>query len=124
MLRVDFTDSFAPVMADTTFRIILIFVIINKWDTALIDVEAAFLNGKLFETIYMKTPEGMNIPKTKGLLLRQAIYGLVQAARQWWKTFSEFLISDLNFSESPADTCLLTRTSDKGQVLFGLYVDD
>ena len=43
----------------------------------LIDVETAFLNGILEEEIYMEIPEGMNLPKTKCLLLQKSIYGLV-----------------------------------------------
>ena len=72
----------------------------------------------------MKAPDGMNIRDDECLALKQAIYGLVQAARQWWKTFTMFLVNELGFEESSADPCLLRRTTNKGQVLFGLYVDD
>ena len=79
---VDFPDSFAPVMNDITFQIILILVIIYGWDMTLIDVEAAFLNGKLYKKIFMKPLDGMDLDENKCLALKQAIYGLVQAACQ------------------------------------------
>ena len=117
---VDFTDLFAPVMNDITFQIILILVIIYGWDMTLINVEAAFLNGKLYKKIYKKPPDGMNLDQNKCLALKQAIYGLVQAAHQWWKKFTAVLINELNFKESLADPCLLQQTTSKGKIFFGL----
>ena len=77
----------------------------------LIDIEMSFLNGILEEEIYMEIPKGMNLPKIKYLLLQKNIYGLVQAARQWWKTFTKFLVDNLEFHVSEADQCLLWRTN-------------
>ena len=49
------------------------------------------LNGDLEHEIYMKIPEGYDevinkdVGKEDRLILQKAIYGLVQAARQFWK---------------------------------------
>ena len=32
------------------------------WDLHQLDIESAFLNGELKETMYMKQPEGLEIP--------------------------------------------------------------
>ena len=58
------------------------------------DVETAFLHANLpaGEEIYMECPPGM--PDAKGdevLLLLKTIYGLVQAARAFYKKFSKTL---------------------------------
>lgn len=58
------------------------------------------------------------------LKLEKSLYGLVQAARQWWKDIKAFLVEELNFVCSNADPCLLYRTSASGTVFVWLYVDD
>ena len=63
----------------------------------LLDVEADFLYGKLEEEIYMEIPMGykefyQDPGKDTVLKLQMAMYGLVQAARQWFKCLSDILI--------------------------------
>jgi Reverse transcriptase (RNA-dependent DNA polymerase) len=75
-----------------------------KLEAGQFDIETAFLYGALDEELWMEIPEGypkyllethnrVIDPKTHCLLLTKAIYGLVQAARQWWKKFKEVLLS-------------------------------
>ena len=95
----DFTENFAPVMQDATLRVMLMMWATQGYDSAVFDVETAFLYGKLDEEIYMKVPEGykesgFEIGEDEVLELLQAIYGLVQAARQWWKRFMTLLEDD------------------------------
>ena len=52
------------------------------------------------------------------------IYGLVQAARSWWKTFVEVLKTDLRFKQFENDNCLMHREDDLGTVIMAIYVDD
>jgi Reverse transcriptase (RNA-dependent DNA polymerase) len=96
----DFTDSFAPVMTDLAFRLVLIIRVLMKLRVGQFDIETAFLYSDIDEEIYMRIPEGYvrymlevhskNIdPSTHVLLLKKAIYGLVQAASHWWKKFKE-----------------------------------
>ena len=55
-----------------------------------VDIDNAFLNGDLEHEIYMQIPEGydevINPREEDCLILQKAIYELVQAARQFWKT--------------------------------------
>jgi Reverse transcriptase (RNA-dependent DNA polymerase) len=141
---IDFTDNFAPVIHDVTFRIMLLIYFMLKYDSKIIDVETAFLYGDLDEEIYMKIPEGLkeyrenNFKLDKSvyaagysqkeeedecLYLNKSIYGLVQAARQWWKKFVE-LLTALGFKVSNIDPCLLYKESKSGMVYLCLYVDD
>ena len=57
---VDYEDLHAPVISDVGFRLILLIVIEMNWEIKKLDVEAAFLVGKLDEVIYITIPEGFN----------------------------------------------------------------
>ena len=43
------------------------------------------------------------------LILKQLIYGLVQAARQFFKKLRDMLIEKMGFEKSSIDQCLLIR---------------
>jgi hypothetical protein len=87
-------------------------------------VETAFLEGGLDEDIYMDCPEGMDGATGKECLhLLKSIYGLVQAARQWWKRLV-MALKKIGFKGGDADPCLYTKRSQNGIVFIGLYVDD
>ena len=49
---VDFTDSFAPVINDVSWRILLIIKMLMKHDAKIVDVETAFLFGYLDEGLH------------------------------------------------------------------------
>jgi len=87
---VDYSESFAPVINDVTYCIMLTIWQMKKWDSAVVDVETAFLYRELEESIYMKCPQGLDeyfteqgktLAGDEALVLVKAIYGLVQAAR-------------------------------------------
>jgi Reverse transcriptase (RNA-dependent DNA polymerase) len=64
-------------------------------------------------------------PTTHVLLLQMAIYGLVQAARQWWKQFKE-VMTGCNYYPSKADPCVVMKKvkDDERMSFFIIYVDD
>ena len=86
----DFTDKFSPVVNDVTFRVVLTQMIIEKWDAKIVDIDNAFLNGDLEHEIYITMLEGYaecveQVEENEALKLEKAIYGLVQAARKFFK---------------------------------------
>ena len=92
----DFMEHFSPVINDVTFRIVLTRMILEGLDAKVIDIDNAFLNGDLDREIFMKMQEGykeciQDYEDGKGLKLDKAIYGLVQAARQFWKKLTSKL---------------------------------
>jgi Reverse transcriptase (RNA-dependent DNA polymerase) len=128
---VDFTENFAPVVNEVTLRLVLLKWMTNpKWMAKVYDVETAFLYGDLPEPIYMKIPKGLEhlAPnykvETDCLLLKKSMYGLVQAARQWWKKFIYMLSQEFKFTRSHADACILFRTDQEGTIILCIYVDD
>jgi Reverse transcriptase (RNA-dependent DNA polymerase) len=56
------------------------------WNSSsmIVDVETSFLHGDLKETMYMMAPKGTMISKQRCLKLHKTLYGLVQAARQFY----------------------------------------
>ena len=88
---VDFTDNYFPVVNDVTFRVVGARMIIENMKGKVVNIDNAFLNGDLEHEIYMKIPEGYDevinprADKEDCLILQKAIYGLVQAPRQFWK---------------------------------------
>jgi len=120
---IDFQNSYAPTINDVTWRLLLILMIARKYDAKIVDVETAFLYGELDEEIYMLSPEGLDNKPDECVKLEKAIYGLVQAARQYYKFFVKTL-KKVGFEVSKADPCLLMREDEFGTVFFAVWVDD
>jgi hypothetical protein len=78
---VNFKESFAPVVNDVSFRIILSAKLLWDLQASILDVETAFQHGDLQEEIYMNVPKGTNQDDITCLLLKKTIYGLLQSAR-------------------------------------------
>ena len=120
---VDFTESYAPVINDVTWRILLAIMILQKLKGKIIDVETAFLYGELEEEIYMESPEGLGHGEDDCVKLERSIYGLVQSARQYFSKFTKSL-RKIGFTGGNADPCLMTRKNKDGVVYIAIYVDD
>ena len=92
---VDYTDNFAPVAHDASFRIALARMMAEIVDSLVMDVETAFLYGDIDEDIFMKSPVGIeDIEPGSSEDCYQPlkdIYGLCQAARHFWKKFEDIM---------------------------------
>ena len=128
---IDYLEVFAPVCRSETIRILMAYTARNDNDLLQFDVRTAFLNGNLEEEIYMNMPElpdvlrnlllskaceDQNIKNAlislahsdqdQVLKLRNAIYGLKQSSKQWYKVFKEAL-EECGFIQACSDPCLL-----------------
>ena len=127
---VDYTDNYAPVAHDVSFRIALARMMVEKLDSLVMDVETAFLYGDIEEEIFMKSPVGMEEidPGSSPeycYQLKKGIYGLCQAARQFWKKFMDTIIKEpFGFTVSPADPCMLFKENNLGICIIIMYVDN
>jgi Reverse transcriptase (RNA-dependent DNA polymerase)/gag-polypeptide of LTR copia-type/Zinc knuckle len=122
---VDFTESFAPVLNDVSFRLMLIAKLVWDMTSTVVDIETAFLHGDLDEEIYMDVPMGLSTEPNKKLLLRKTIYGLVQSARKFYKKLIDVL-KVIGFEGSKSDPCLWTMWDSivNHMLIVGIYVDD
>ena len=57
------------------------------------------------------------------LILQKAIYGLVQAPRQFWKKIVDKM-QEGGFQLSEADPCMLYKEDERGVCIIIIYIDD
>jgi hypothetical protein len=97
----------------------MVIQIIFKLEAGQFDIETSFLYGKLEEDVWMYILEGyeryvkeMHVKdihtNANCLKMTKAIYGIVQASRQWWKKLKDALAA-LNYIQSQADPCLFIK---------------
>ena len=125
----DYTETFSHVAKMATVKMLLKVSASKKWHLNQLDVSNAFLNGELEEEIFMKLPEGyaerkgLTLPPNAVLRLKQSIYGLKQASRQWFKKFSQSLLQ-LGFHKGHGDETLFVKSCGDDFVAVLVYVDD
>ena len=71
----DFTETFAPVLTKSSFRFLLALSQKLSWELFHWDVETAFLNAELKETIFMEPPKGFQCPPRMVYKLKKSLYG-------------------------------------------------
>nr|GEX52342.1 uncharacterized mitochondrial protein AtMg00810-like [Tanacetum cinerariifolium] len=78
---INFEDSFAPVVGLEAIRIFLVFAAHMNMVAYQMDVKTAFLNGNLWEEVYVSQPEWFVDPDNPNHVykLKKALYGLKQA---------------------------------------------
>lgn len=120
---IDYKETFCPVIKLKSIRTLLAFSVEQDWQVHQLDITAAYLNGKLSETVYMELPS-MNLhekPSEEVCLLQKSIYGLHQSGREWNICLDKFLKS-INLTRSRADPCVYFNK--KNDLIIGVYVDD
>lgn len=121
----DYDAVFAPVVKQTTLRILLTIAGRNEMKLRHLDVKTAFLNGNLEEIIFMKQPKGYVVQGKEKFVLRlkKSLYGLKQAARSWNMKINSILIEN-GFSRSNEDLCFYRKQVNGANIFLIIYVDD
>jgi hypothetical protein len=123
---VDFTETYAPVSAYRTMRILLAVAAHMGLALGQFDIRTAFLYGYLKEEVYVRPPHGWeHLAGGPGRVLRlhRALYGLRQAPRAWNERLSGELKAR-GFVQSDADPALWILYCDASPVFAMFYVDD
>ena len=83
---VDSSKSYYPIVNNITLCIQLLMIIHFGHSAEIVNVKTAFLYGDLNEEIYTECSQGLSdVGKDDCIILNKCIYGLVQAARQYYK---------------------------------------
>lgn len=117
----------SPVVNEASIFIIFILIALARMHTDVNDVKGAFLKGHFSngEKIYMKVPQGFEKWYGIGvvLLLLRTLYGLKQAAYEYWRTLLQALrIAQL--VRSAADPCVYYKWTGAGLQLTSSWIDD
>ena len=121
---IDYDEIFSPIVRFSSIRFLLAFAVQRDFLIHQMDVETAFLNGKLDEEIYMQQPEGYLKPGEEHLVckLEKSLYGLKQSSRCWNKAFREG-VEKIGFTQASADPCVFIRKEDTLTII-AIHVDD
>lgn len=122
----DYFDTYAPTASYTTFRTLLAHKARSKnRKIKHVDVERAYLNADLHETIYVEIPKEFKAryPPNSVWLLHKALYGLKQSGREWNSDIHATFVS-MGFKPCVSDPCLYVKTDGREIVYILLYVDD
>ena len=89
------------------------------------DVKSAFLNGILFEEVYVEQPKGFVDPHFPDHVyrLKKALNGLKHAPRAWYDKLVSFLIAK-GYVRGGSDKTLFIQTENTIITIAHIYVDD
>jgi hypothetical protein len=95
---IDFDETYSLViMSGVTFRYFISLAPQKGVFIHIMDVVTTYPYGSLDSNIYMKAPEGLDIPNTNHscnmyyVKLQKSSYGLKQSGRMWYNRLKEFL---------------------------------
>ncbi|GKC05193.1 retrotransposon protein, putative, ty1-copia subclass [Tanacetum coccineum] len=122
---VDYEETFSLVADIRAIRILIAIAAFYDYEIWQMDVKTAFLNGHIFEEVYMVQPEGFVNPKYPNRVckLKRSIYGLKQASRQWNKRFDDE-IKKFRFTQNHDEPCVYKKASGSNVAFLILYVND
>ena len=118
---IDYTETYAPVVKCVSLRILLIWAARRQLVTRHWDIVSAFLHGNLDLEVFMQQPQGFADGTNRVCRLKKAIYGLCQAARQFYIRLDEIL-RDLQFTRLASDWAIWIRPHDGAFI--AVHVDD
>ena len=127
LLGVDFTESFYPVVPDTSTRIpiwLTLYYEYDGWIVELCDVEAAFFCTNLEVEMYIEWPEGildLGIITTYFLeeywiFLGKTMNVNVDVALSWLIVFAKYLVNKCNPEKSKSESYIFFRKYEKGKL--------
>ena len=115
---VDFFDTYAPVVAWSTVRLLLILSVTLGLATKQVDYTLAFVQADLDEDVYVRMPKLFEKPGHV-YKLKKSVYGLRQAPLNFFLSLKEGLEAR-GFVQSEHDPCLFVSE----KVICLCYVDD
>ena len=128
---VDYEETYSPVVDATTFQFLISLAVCKKLEMRLMDVITTYLYGSLDNDIYMKIPEGLQLPdrydsnprELHSIKLQRSLYGLKQAERMWYNRLTRYLLKQ-GYNNDPICPCVFIKRYQSQFVIIAVYVDD
>jgi hypothetical protein len=122
---IDFKETFVPTAKLTAVRVVAALAARNNWPLEQLDVDGAYLNAPLTETIYMHLPKGFEEPGKEGSIrkLCKALYGLRQGGREWYEHLCR-IMSQLGFTMCRVENAVFYRHKDGNFLVIAVDTDD
>ena len=122
---VDYFETFAPVARKESINVAFSIAAEKNLVIENADVDTVFIYGEVKEEFYMDQPDGFVDEQqcNKKCLLRKALYGTKQAAREWNNRVNEHLEGQ-GFMWSVANPCVYVRRSDFEFSIVIIHVND
>nr|GEW12819.1 copia protein [Tanacetum cinerariifolium] len=122
---IDYDETYAPVARLESIRILLAYACALDFKLYQMDVKSAFLDGFIYEDVYVAQPPGfIDFAKPNYVYrVKKALYGLKQAPKAWYDRLKAFLIKH-DYSMGMVDNILFTKKKDSNLIIRQIYVDD
>jgi hypothetical protein len=122
---VDNGETFSLVAKPATIRTVLSIALAQDWPVHQLDINNAFLNGTLAETVYCAQSSGFidNSKPDRVCRLNKSLYSLKQDPRARFSRFHLHLVR-LGFIGSRSDPSFFIYSRNKDTVYLLVYVDD
>ena len=122
---VHYHNTYAPVAASVTQRLIVSIANELGWPIHGMDVSNAYLNTYLESDVvlFVRPPPTVFVPKGWGLRLLKGLYGTMQGGNRWAHHKHQAL-TKLGMVRNPADPSLYHRHDEFGIVIMDIVVDD
>ena len=122
---VHYHNSYAPVAASLTVRLIISIANELGWPLHGMDVSNAYLNAPIEPdiTLYVKPPPTVFVPRGYGLKLLKSLYGTMQGGNRW-AHHKHKMLTAIGMIRNPSDPSLYHRHDRHGFVLMDIVVDD
>ena len=122
--EMDYIKTFAPSCKPEIFRLLLQLSAKQSHVMHQFGVKTAFLHSPIEEEVYLEQPQEFVKQGSDGeklvCRLKKSIYGLKQAANNWYKELANFLLRQ-GFTRSRNDYCLFAKT--EGHTFILVWVD-
>ncbi|GJR47840.1 putative ribonuclease H-like domain-containing protein [Tanacetum coccineum] len=120
-----YDEVFALVARNEAIRLFLAYASFKDFVVYQMDVNSAFLYGKIEEEVYVYQPLRFEDPEFPNRVYKveKALYGLHQAPRAWYETLSTYLM-DNGFLRGQIDKTLFIKRVKSNILLVQVYVDD
>jgi len=126
----DYNDITSPVIDSASIRLALGLAAKHDLEIAVLDIPTAFLGCPLYETLYMRLPDG-EWPDPHGraspiVKLNKTLYGIKQANREYYEEVFDYIVDDLGLKASVAAPGLFSgdMLGSKDGVLIPVYVNN